>query len=902
MRPGRTSKASVLFLVGLAAVFLSLFAILAVSGSRVSAQGSLAKVISTTTGKYLTTVHVIASDGKAMTESIIHGPPVPPAGFEAQPAGTVFPASALILNVPAYTWEYGCSAVSAAMIAGYYDENGYPNIYTGPTNGGVMPMTSSSWPTWTDTAGSTYPNNPLIASHMGVDGRTTKGSIDDYWVSYGSSAPDPFINHWTEHAWGTAIGDYMKTSQYNYDNADGYTVFWNNDDATPLTCSQMAAVGYSAKDGTYGRMLFYQARGYAVTDCYTQATDNYHAGGFSLADFQAQINAGHPVMLNLAGHTIVGVGYDPSTTTIYVHDTWNTSTNIMTWDTPNNNASYAGMQLQTVSIVNLGSTIPVNTPTASPTSTLTSSPTSTPTRTPTFTVTKTATLTSTSTPTFTPTITLTPSMTRTPTQTDTPTITLTPSDTLTPSLTFTPSDTWTPSTTPTPSDTPTITLTPTHTDTPTITRTPTLTSTPTNTLTPSSTPTHTATPTDTLTPTLTFTPTPAVPGAPVLDSPVNTSWLTSYQPDFDWGDVPGADTYELQLASNNAFSPLLLDQKGINHSSYPLTTPLAPSTTWYWRVLAINSLDQAGPWSAVWSFHTAFLPPVPLAPASATLLNNLRPALSWKGVSGAISYTVGISRSSAFTGTVISGKTSATSFTPITDLAANTIWYWHVRANGPSGASLFSPAWSFTTGNPPSVPHLSSPAAKAMVSGFTPLLQWSPSSLPAGSSFDYYQVQVAASSSFASPVMDTTSPTSLSAAQITASPALASNAIWYWRVRAVNTVSGVENISSWSLVRSFHTPLAAPVLFSPDNTSLVPSFRPTFLWTDELGITGYTIQISKNDLFTNLIVNASPAGTSPSYTPVADLPSGIPLYWRVRCRGKSGPGAWSQVYSLTLSP
>ena len=44
------------------------------------------------------------------------------------------------------------------------------------------------------------------------------------------------------------------------------------------------------------------------------------AGGFSLANFQAEINAGHPVMLNLAGHSIVGYGYDGST--IYIRDTW----------------------------------------------------------------------------------------------------------------------------------------------------------------------------------------------------------------------------------------------------------------------------------------------------------------------------------------------------------------------------------------------------------------------------------------------------------------------------------------------------------------------------------------------------------------------------------------------------
>jgi len=58
---------------------------------------------------------------------------------------------------------------------------------TSPTNGGVMPLNNGTWGTWSDGV-ETYPNCPLIASHNGVDGRATGGSIDDYWVQYGSSA------------------------------------------------------------------------------------------------------------------------------------------------------------------------------------------------------------------------------------------------------------------------------------------------------------------------------------------------------------------------------------------------------------------------------------------------------------------------------------------------------------------------------------------------------------------------------------------------------------------------------------------------------------------------------------------------------------------------------------------
>lgn len=302
---------------------------------------------------YYSIEHLTTPDGTQLTGSIINGPPHPLPEFQAEREAsmTTIEPEGLIANFPSYNWVFGCSAVSGAMIAAWYDRGSYPNLYTGPTAGGVMPLTDTSWSTWSD-GSVTYPNNPLIASHNGVDGRAIKGSIDDYWVSYGSSAPDPYITGvWTQHAWGDAIGDYMKTSQSSYSNSDGSTAFYTYTNLPDkLTCETMVGAGISAVDGTYGRKLFYEARGYTVTDCYNQKTDNTISGGFSLANFKAEIDAGHPVLLNLAGHSIVGYGYDGST--IYIRDTWDsdpTQTYTIPWG-----GSYEGMILQSVSVVKLG--------------------------------------------------------------------------------------------------------------------------------------------------------------------------------------------------------------------------------------------------------------------------------------------------------------------------------------------------------------------------------------------------------------------------------------------------------------------------------------------------------------------------------------------------------------------
>jgi hypothetical protein len=144
---------------------------------------------------YYSIEHLTTPDGTQLTGSIINGPPQPLPEYEAerQASITTITPQGSLADFPSYDWVFGCSAVSSAMVAAWYDRGSYPNLYTGPTNGGVMPLTDTGWSTCSDCIGDTYPNNPLIASHNGVDGRTTRGSIDDYWVSYGSTTTDPYI-------------------------------------------------------------------------------------------------------------------------------------------------------------------------------------------------------------------------------------------------------------------------------------------------------------------------------------------------------------------------------------------------------------------------------------------------------------------------------------------------------------------------------------------------------------------------------------------------------------------------------------------------------------------------------------------------------------------------------------
>ncbi len=257
----------------------------------------------------------------------------------------------IIDDVPAYDWSYGCSATSAAMIAAYYDRNGYPNIYTGATNGGIMPLDNS---VWNDSSGGEGGDGecPLSATHQGIDGRTSRGHVDNYWIEYGSDDQDPYItNGWTPHANADCTGDFMGTNQSYWSNSDGSTNFYTYNNGAPLY-SFSECEGYSPpkKDGGYGFEQFMESRGYEVNVAYNQKIYGFEGNtlGFTFTQYMAEIDANRPVLIHVTGHTMVGFGYDSSNQTIYIKNTWDYSTHTMTWG-----GSYEGMTHYSVTVLNL---------------------------------------------------------------------------------------------------------------------------------------------------------------------------------------------------------------------------------------------------------------------------------------------------------------------------------------------------------------------------------------------------------------------------------------------------------------------------------------------------------------------------------------------------------------------
>jgi hypothetical protein len=306
----------------------------------------------------------------------------------------------------------------------------------------------------------------------------------------------------------------------------------------------------------------------------------------------------------------------------------------------------------------------------------------------------------------------------------------------------------------------------------------------------------------------TFT-TPNPPPAPILSTPANNALVTDLTPLFNWNDVipPSGTTlgnYQIQTAKDVSFTSLAHDATVVP-SQYAPTIKFQWNTVYYWRVRAVNTLGHAGAWSATRNLRTAIRPPILVSPANGAVLLHRRPAFDWKDAAGANGYTVQVSASSAFIALLVNAAVTPSIFTLPVDLPANKVLYWRVRAEGFNGPSLWSSTRSFRTGNPPSIPALISPANAAQIDDLTPRLAWRASTVPLGTTFDHYHIQIATDVNFTSLILDG-SAAALTPSEYTLTTPLAANTKYYWRVRAFNARG---EYSAWSIIWNFRTSATA---------------------------------------------------------------------------------------------
>ncbi len=189
-----------------------------------------------------------------------------------------------------------------------------------------------------------------------------------------------------------------------------------------------------------------------------------------------------------------------------------------------------------------------------------------------------------------------------------------------------------------------------------------------------------------------------VPGAFNLISPPNgTTGIPTANVLLDWQDSSGATSYNLYFGTNP--TPLLY-QSNILSSQFTIPS-LSQSTTYYWRVEAVNACGTTS--SSTWSFttETGCIPPDPpqlISPPNGS--TDLIPPIElvWSG-SGADYYEVYLGKMVGYLDLI--GTTTGTSFV-VSNLEEGTTYYWVINAVNSCG-NASSEAWHFTTAGAPPV-------------------------------------------------------------------------------------------------------------------------------------------------------------------------------------------------------
>ncbi len=391
-------------------------------------------------------------------------------------------------------------------------------------------------------------------------------------------------------------------------------------------------------------------------------------------------------------------------------------------------------------------------------------------------------------------------------------------------------------------------------------------------------------------------PPPPVPFAPVLQSPGSPTGgsIVGFRPAFVWSPPGGATNYSFELATDSAFTSLVGSPvTDLVEPTFPWPTDLAPDTDFYWRVMASNSVGDSD-WASPFSFTTP--PPPPAAPtltlpASGSTTLNLRPHFDWSDSAGATSYSFELFSDPELATQLSNGTATSSEYDQPSDLAANTTYYWHVRAaNGTSGPGAWSTASSFTT---PVVPltgkiALSSPANGADVANVAPTLSWQADPYATG-----YRIQISVSGSFTGTLA---ADTTVAVPQYSRPSwaALKTDTVYYWRVAGTNSVGTGE----WSDVWTFHTPPVpgVPSLVSPIGVA-VDSTTPRLVVSTVPWAAGYTIQLSQVYWFSGSTVITINSPTPEVVSPA--LAYGKQYFWKARASNAVGTSAWSDYKSFT---
>ncbi len=372
--------------------------------------------------------------------------------------------------------------------------------------------------------------------------------------------------------------------------------------------------------------------------------------------------------------------------------------------------------------------------------------------------------------------------------------------------------------------------------------------------------------------------------APISPTATNASNFTCTSMNANWGAVPGATTYFLDVATDASFTSILPAYSNLNVGNVTTynVTGLVANTVYHYRIRADNGCSTSLNSNTITVGTT---PPISPTATSASNFTCTSMNANWGAVSGAITYFLDVATDASFT-TFVTGYSNlnvgnVTTYN-ITGLIPNTIYHYRLRADNGCSISLNSNTVSIGT-----TPPISPTATSADNFTCTSLnANWG-----AVSAATQYFLDVATDASFTAFVAGYSN---LNVGNVTTYNVigLTANTTYYYRVRADNGCLISLNSNTITVATS---PPISPTATSASNFTCT-SMNAN--WGAVSGAITYFIDVATDAAFTTFVTgyNNLLVGNVTTYN-VTGLVANTTYHYRIRANN----GCSTSLNSNTIS-
>ncbi|NOR86576.1 MAG: T9SS type A sorting domain-containing protein [Bacteroidales bacterium] len=378
---------------------------------------------------------------------------------------------------------------------------------------------------------------------------------------------------------------------------------------------------------------------------------------------------------------------------------------------------------------------------------------------------------------------------------------------------------------------------------------------------------------------------------PVLSSPENEYEYAMPDVILDWDAVSGIGeiTYQVQMATDEAFTELIVDQDEISLTAY-YNEFLLFGQQYFWRVKATDDIGTSD-WSSAYHF-SIFTTIDPDRPKNGDDEVDMRPTFKWKdevddnAITGLDGFQVEIDTAETFDSPInrlynIEGIVF--DFSP-DYLLFGKVYYWHIRPIHTVDNGEWSETWDFETliGI-----ELKKPNDNSTEEEFDVELKWTDLENNDDDIFEY-TVELSLDSDFSNPTSRITNESSL------VPDFLKFGTEYFWRAKAAHT----HDVSPWAEYRTFTT-VSEVILETPEDEEIVQITRPKLEWDKLADVDGYEVRFSANADMTDAEYFILPGATNDNMT-LDELAIDSDYFWSVRAYKTTDTSAWADNFSFHI--